>query len=568
MYEKFFSLDELPFDGLPDERFFYVGGDQRAALELLTEHLSRQGVICVLEGSSGSGKTTLVRMLMRALPARMRIIAIDDPRLSPHMLLATILRASGVAASSMESIAELTFKFRTMLDKEDPLSSGVTVIVDEAQGLSDDSLEQIRLLSNIEGSSGRKFNFLLVGQQELTERIRSPRHSMFYSRVKAFAAVHALKRDELLSYVSFRLQQAGCHSPLFSSEAITALHKGSKGLPRLINSIADQALLLSFNAGKKTVSAGTVKRATSLVRTSQKSFKVRMQNLRKCLKFTLMQALPWSVFGAGLAVASFAAAYFLLPNVIKSSSVEAAADREAVVREATDELLRARLASVTPRGRALKLFYTERQNSVFQSDAVASLIGLWGYARADGATITCDDLAKTSIYCVTARGSLDDAVRTGRPAVLSMADETLTPYYALLVQADPKADSAEIMLGRHLFAVKKEFLKAQFSGEYLSVLPELEDHEEIPQKMKREELSLLIGHYERALNLKPGSLKDRNSLLKARDAFAFRHPEEETRDLVWDLSSATGPYLFKKGEYGAFVSHLASSGTSHEERSK
>ena len=138
MYEKFFSLDELPFDGLPDNRFYYVGNYQHQALDILTTNLSRNGSICVLSGPSGSGKTTTVRMLIRSLPKRMRIIAIDDPRLDPHMLLATILRASGVVATSFESIAELTLKLRKLL--EHSIESGIitTVICDEAQGLSDE----------------------------------------------------------------------------------------------------------------------------------------------------------------------------------------------------------------------------------------------------------------------------------------------------------------------------------------------------------------------------------------------------------------------------------------------
>ena len=155
MYEKFFGLDELPFDGLPDNRFYFVGNCQHQALELLTSNLSRNGSICILSGPSGSGKTTLVRMLIRSLPKRMRIIAIDDPRLDPHMLLATILRASGVVATSFESIAELTLKLRKLLERS--VQSGIvtTVICDEAQGLSDEVIEQIRLISNIEGELGK-----------------------------------------------------------------------------------------------------------------------------------------------------------------------------------------------------------------------------------------------------------------------------------------------------------------------------------------------------------------------------------------------------------------------------
>ncbi len=223
MYEKFFGLDELPFDGLPDNRFYFVGNCQHQALELLTSNLSRNGSICILSGPSGSGKTTLVRMLIRSLPKRMRIIAIDDPRLDPHMLLATILRASGIVT---------------------------TVICDEAQGLSDEVIEQIRLISNIEGELGKMINFLLVGQEDLIENIQKPMHKMFWGRVKAFATIRALKRDEVHSYVNFRMQMAGCHDPVFTTRAINILYKGTKGLPRIINSVADRALCIAFNAQK------------------------------------------------------------------------------------------------------------------------------------------------------------------------------------------------------------------------------------------------------------------------------------------------------------------------------
>ena len=161
MYLEHFGLDDYPFDGLPDRRFYYVGSSQHQSLGLLTTALSRSGSICVLTGSSGAGKTTLVRMLMRSLPRRMRIITIDDPRTDPQMLIATILRASGIVATSFESIAELTLKLRQMLEKSIALGIITTVICDEAQGLSDDVLEQIRLISNIEGEAGKMINFLL-----------------------------------------------------------------------------------------------------------------------------------------------------------------------------------------------------------------------------------------------------------------------------------------------------------------------------------------------------------------------------------------------------------------------
>lgn len=175
-YTKFYGLEEPPFEPSLSRRFYYVGKAQHEAMTQLQQALSTAGVICVLCGPSGSGKSTLVRMLMRLLPSRMRIIAIDDPRLEPNMLLATILRASGVLATSLESTAELTYKLRTLLEDLSRSNQICTVILDEAQGLSDAVLEQLRLISNMEGKYGRMINFLLVGQEDLNTHLSAEQH--------------------------------------------------------------------------------------------------------------------------------------------------------------------------------------------------------------------------------------------------------------------------------------------------------------------------------------------------------------------------------------------------------
>ncbi len=541
MYENFFRLSEAPFDGLPDERFYYVGSAQKQALTLLSDQLSRQGALCVLQGPSGTGKTTLVRMLIRTLPQRMRIIAIDDPRLNPHLLLATILRASGVPATSLESVSELTFRLRQYL--EDPSRAGemVTVIIDEAQGLSDACLEQVRLVSNIESSSGRRINFLLVGQEELTARIQRSDMRMFYSRVRAFAAVPPLKRDEVQAYISFRLQQAGCHEPLFTQKAVGVIFKESKGLPRLVNSIADESLNLACEHKTRTVSSRLVRRAVRLVRRHHAGLGERLRGFIKALCRAVFVRLPLLGLGIAISALCFWLCWRFLPHAMDSQSIEAAVSGSAQVQKARDDYFKTRVRSLTGRGREEALFYRERANSRFKSDAVAALISLWGWARSDDSRITCDDLGNTGLRCAAGQGSLDEALRNNRPLVLSMRDEDLTPYYALLVKAEDGGFT--LLLGQHLFSVREEYLRSQFDGEFLAVLPDdltpADPADGFDKKKQSQDAALL----ECVLGLRAGYIQNLNSYSQAYRAFQFRHPDEEEQELRLDLCSKRGPYL-------------------------
>ncbi len=467
MYEKFFGLDELPFDGLPDSRFYFVGNCQHEALEILTNNLSRNGAICVLSGPSGSGKTTLVRMLIRSLPKKMRIIAIDDPRLDEHMLLATILRASGVVATSFESIAELTLKLRRFLERS--VQSGIvtTVILDEAQGLADEVIEQIRLISNIEGDLGKMINFLLVGQEDLIENIQKPMHKMFWGRVKAFATLKSLKRDEVHAYINFRMQTAGCHEPIFTTNAINALYKESKGLPRIINSVADRALCIAFEAQKKNVSGHIVKKAFEVVRHKRSLFTLGLKNFSKYIALQLFVKLPVILLGMAICIGTFMVTCKLAPSNLNSFVVQNMVRHDAVVSEEYAKAMAAMLPGRESRNRDLALFDKSIKESVFKSDAVATLIKLWGYERADGSKAECGDLSGIKLKCTELDTDLEALKLVNRPAVLTLRNEDLTPFFAVVKSYNDTESS--IILGNRLYRVKTSYLEHVYDGQMLFI---------------------------------------------------------------------------------------------------
>ncbi len=541
MYEKFFGLDELPFDGLPDNRFYFVGNCQHEALDLLTTNLSRNGSICILSGPSGSGKTTLVRMLIRSLPKRMRIIAIDDPRLDEHMLLATILRASGVVATSFESIAELTLKLRKFLERS--VESGIvtTVILDEAQGLADEVIEQIRLISNIEGELGKMINFLLVGQEDLIENIQKPMHKMFWGRVKAFATLHALKRDEVQAYINFRMQTAGCHDPVFTSRAVNTIFRGTKGLPRIINSVADRSLCIACDYNRKTVSSRIVKKAIEIVRHKRSLFSLGYKNFAKHVLMNMFVKLPIILSGIFISILAFVFAYIYLYNNISSVAISSLMHKDQTVMTEYHKLLNNMLPGRNANTREIALFNNSIKESVFESDSIDTLIKLWGYTKQDGSKATCADLSSHNMQCEVLTRDLSYLSVANRPAVLSLRSDDLTPFFAVVKSYGP--DESSIIMGDRLYRVKTEFLKHAYDGKMLFIGKKLKSDDKFEDKIKVENFSNALKRISALVpELKLDLPSDKKELKKVYDRLKGFSDENVVFSVI-DNALAEGPYL-------------------------
>ena len=500
MYLDFFGLDDYPFDGLPDRRFYYVGGSQHQSLGLLTTALSRSGSICVLSGASGAGKTTLVRMLMRSLPRRMRIISIDDPRLNPHMLLATILRASGVVATSLESIAELTLKLRQMLEKSIAMGIITTVICDEAQGLSDDVLEQIRLISNIEGEAGKMINFLLVGQEDLLAHINKPEHDMLKNRIKIFAVLPRLKEEEVGAYLTYRLQQVSCMKPIFTNRAIAVITKKSQGVPRLINAIADMCLTLACQKKKQQVNSLIANKAAHIVRYNKVGFKdYALTYLKEIFSLSLYEKILVIAAAAVCAAGAYMGTLYLVERYHPLQTVQGAlisdTDVQEQYREVSDYLFLGKNAA----SRELYLFNRAISQAYFKSDAFATLVKVNGYAVGvtegggsgsaggesssagagttvidNGEVVIGDELLESvglqSLYQV---GDFEEALSYNAPILIGLIDDNLTPFYTVLYRLND--DVAQLIIGQYLFSVKLDYVRDRYLGSYTLLHPYIGD---------------------------------------------------------------------------------------------
>lgn len=262
MYTQHFRLTELPFSIAPNPRYLYLSRQHREALAHLLYGIGVGGGFVVLSGEVGTGKTTLCRALLEQLPEDVDIALIFNPRLNSRELLAGIcdelhIPYSGPKASLKQLIDALN---RHLLDAH-ARGRRVIVLIDEAQNLRFDVLEQVRLLTNLETNQTKLLQIILVGQPELNQILDRPQLRQLAQRITARYHLDPLSLTETGDYIRHRMAVAGASDRIFSAMAIRAIHRLARGIPRLINLIADRALLGAYTLGKPRVNAPIARRA-------------------------------------------------------------------------------------------------------------------------------------------------------------------------------------------------------------------------------------------------------------------------------------------------------------------
>lgn len=262
MYEKHFNLDQLPFSIAPDPSFLYLSNAHREALAHLMYGFSHGGFVMVT-GEVGTGKTTLLRNLVKQTPPDLDVAFILNPRLTVRELLASLCDELGIAydpdgTSSVKQYVDLIT--RHLLETHRAGRSTV-MIIDEAQNLSPAVLEQIRLLTNLETDDRKLLRIILIGQPELKEMLERQDLRQLAQRITARYHLGSLNREDTYAYVMHRMSRAGGNPHAFSAAALRTIYSLSKGTPRLINVIADRALLGAYTLGRHQVTAGIVRRA-------------------------------------------------------------------------------------------------------------------------------------------------------------------------------------------------------------------------------------------------------------------------------------------------------------------
>ncbi len=435
MYLDFYGLSEPPFSITPDPRFVFLSERHRDGLAHLLYGVGQggSGGFVQLTGEVGTGKTTLCRLLLDQLPEKTRIALVLNPLLSPVELLETICQELHLEfAQARGSIKALTDVLNAFLLEAHANGERVVVIVDEAQNLSVQSLEQVRLLTNLETPTQKLLQIILLGQPELRTLLDRPELRQLAQRITARYHLTPLEANETEVYVRHRLHVAGSERVPFTRLALRALHRRSSGVPRVINVIADRALVAGYARSLDSVSERLVEEAAD-------EALLGGRRRRRTWHYTL------AATAAAVAVV-FALSWPRAPE----PAAEAIAAVPPAVEPPMDALFESLLAKAP-----------EYENQTWQRFA-----GLWNWtvdATAARALQDCSGLVASGLNCLRAQGPLNRLAALQRPVVLRLraGDQFVS---ALLLGIDE--GSARIELAGTSIDVPRALIELHWLGDY------------------------------------------------------------------------------------------------------
>jgi general secretion pathway protein A len=452
MYERFFGLTEKPFAITPDPRYLFLSERHAEALAHLAYGIQEAGGFVQLTGEVGTGKTMMVRSLLQQLPANCDMALILNPRITPAEFLLAIcdelhLPVPERFSSSVKALVDLLTRF--LLDAH-ARGRRVVVMVDEAQNLSPEVLEQVRLLTNLETATQKLLQIILVGQPELREVLGRPELRQLAQRITGRYHLEALKRPESLAYVRHRLRVAGATSDVFTAGALREVHRLAGGIPRIINVICDRALLGAFTREEHRVTAELVRQAGSEV-------------------YGRPVIAPWvrwvAVGGATAGAALLALAVWqAMPIRAPVAAAPPATTPPAVVAEVPPEPASAPAEPAHP---DLPTILALAPVETTTDAAFTQLLALWGTRYQPGAGRPCDQVADQGLQCVADLGTFAQLKLINRPAILSLTDAAGTEHQVVLETL--AGDTAGIQVGATHYDVSLAELASYWFGEFLVV---------------------------------------------------------------------------------------------------
>jgi general secretion pathway protein A len=418
-YQCFFSnfgLRENPFHVSPDPRFYHSTPAHDSALNELQYGLqTRQGFL-VLTGEAGIGKTTLLNCILESLARRHVSTAyIFHPLLEPTELFEFILRDFGVNCESLRK-GDLLRTFHEWLIDRNAAGDSPVVIIDEAQALSLQALDELRLLLNLETSRGKLLQIILVGQSELEEKLRRPELRQLRQRVMIHCRLPLFSEEQTAGYILARLSRAGLPSMnLFPQETLQVVHKHARGIPRLINLLCEHALITAYGEQQKTIAPEMIQRIAIDFDLSEKPISV--ENDYAGGSFSRLVSFPVPVVGAQPIPLSATAGAISKPETVRVQEAVA----ENVFAASSEVAEESPTTAQTLAPQTQRHVYWKRRSSGFQGGKVvrrfvAYLVDYWRQV--------VDSFMRDLRYFV-------------RPLTLSIAESTAEQELSLRAQTKP-----------------------------------------------------------------------------------------------------------------------------------
>ncbi len=450
MYTSFFGLSEKPFAITPDPRYLYLSERHAEALAHLLYGINESGGFIQLTGEVGTGKTTIVRTLLSRVPHHADVAVILNPRVTPVEFLLTICEELGLGLdeADRDSVKQMVDALNRRLLAAHADGRRIIVIVDEAQNLSAEVLEQVRLLTNLETATQKLLQIILIGQPELRELLDRTDLRQLAQRVTGRYHLKPLSREETQGYIRHRLRVAGASGEFFTPAALREVYRLASGVPRVINVCCDRALLGAYTRETRKVTPALVRRAAGEV--YGRSFSP--------------QWLGWA-FGA-LVLACFIAAGFVGLNAWQheKSSRTAVKAAPAAVHPAPATVPR----PAVPPAPSVSINDLLAANGANTTDAAAfrRLLSLWGTAMVND-TDPCGQAQKAGLACLDQRGSWAQVRALNRPAILVLTDNQGQRHHVVLSGLDDQF--ATLDLGEHNVRLPLDDLSRDWFGEFTVV---------------------------------------------------------------------------------------------------
>jgi len=452
MYTSFFGLSEKPFAITPDPRYLYLSERHAEALAHLLYGINESGGFIQLTGEVGTGKTTVVRTLLSRVPHHADVAVILNPRVSPVEFLLTICEELGIdiADADRDSVKQMVDALNRRLLAAHAEGRRIIVIVDEAQNLSAEVLEQVRLLTNLETPTQKLLQIILIGQPELRELLDRTELRQLAQRITGRYHLQPLSREETRGYVRHRLRVAGATEEIFTPAALDEVYRLASGIPRVINVSCDRALLGAYTQDVRKISAALVRRAAGEVYG------------RRFLPTWLNWLAGIGAIAAVAGIAFFSWRLWQRPPASLRASGHPSAHIAAHAAPAT-------AAPALPKAPApVSINALLEANGANTTDAAAfrHLLSLWGTAMADD-NDPCGQAAKSGLACLEQRGSWAQIRALNRPAILTLNDDHGQRHRVVLSGLDDRF--ATLDLGEHNQRVSLDDLSKDWFGEFTVV---------------------------------------------------------------------------------------------------
>ena len=445
MYQHYFGLTDAPFSIAPDPRYLFLSQRHQEALAHLLYGVNGDGGFVLLTGEIGAGKTTVCRCLLQQIPDSCDVAYIFNPKLTVEELLSTICLEFGIDyPPGNASVKVYVDRINAYLLDAHAKGRHTVLIIDEAQNLSSDVLEQMRLLTNLETDQRKLLQIILLGQPELALMLERPELRQLSQRIVARYHLGPLSKAEVAAYVRHRLEISGAQRQLFPARLMGRLYRLSGGVPRVINVLCDRALLGAYVQGKERIDGATLAKAAREVFHQPSVWQGRLRMLGSGAVLFVGLALAIAVYWKEQGEPGLSAAQ---PEVTAPAAQPTKSKPEPKPVAALPDTLVWPADLAFGDSRAL---------------AYAALFRAWG-AEYQGGDV-CRQAESLGLRCYSARAGLEELRELNRPAVLMLHDREGREFRAVLNALDDK--SLGFVMGEQTATVAIGALAAQWSGQY------------------------------------------------------------------------------------------------------